>query len=201
MRRPLMLALLVALFALLVTTRFYPQVTRIEVLGASHYSDEEILALANLERGDPLLWVTKWRSGALVQDPWIRRARIIRHWPGTLSVAVWEREPFARFGETVYAVDGTVLPNGSTEREELVTLRGWGPDRTDEALALLKLVAPYEPEVLSYSPSGFDIRFSESSPKSSVYTPSVELLQTHWSGFAGQSEKQIAVYPWGVSVQ
>ena len=197
MRRPLMLALLVALVALLVTTRFYPQVTRVEVLGASHYSEEEVLALANVERGDPILWVTKWRSDSLVQDPWIRRARIIRHWPDTLSVAVWEREPFARFGETVYALDGTVLPNVSTEQKELVTLRGWGPDRTEEALTLLRLVAEYEPEVLSYSPSGFDIRFLDSS----LYTPSVDLLEAHWSGFVAQSEKRIAVYPWGVSVQ
>ena len=68
MRRPLMLALLTALVGLLILTRFYPQVTRTEVLGASHYSDEEILALAHLERGDPLLWVTKWRSASLVQD-------------------------------------------------------------------------------------------------------------------------------------
>ena len=197
MRRPLMLTLLVALVALLVTTRFYPQVTRVEVLGASHYSSEEVLALANVTRGDPLLWVTKWRSAPLVQDPWIRRARIIRHWPGTLSIAVWEREPFARFGETVYALDGTVLPNVSTEQKELVTLRGWGPDRTEEALTLLRLVADYGPEVLSYSPSGFDIRFSDSS----LYTPSVDLLRTHWSGFVAQSEERIAVYPWGVSVQ
>ena len=197
MRRPLMLALLVALVALLVTTRFYPQVTRVEVLGASHYSEEEVLALASVGRGDPLLWITKWRSDSLVQDPWIHRARIIRHWPDTLSVAVWEREPFARFGETVYALDGTVLPNVSTEQKELVTLRGWGPDRTEEALTLLRLVAEYEPEVLSYSPSGFDIRFSDSS----LYTPSVDLLEAHWSGFVAQSEKRIAVYPWGVSVQ
>lgn len=201
MRRPLMLALLTALVALLITTRFYPQVTRVEVLGASHYSQQEILALANLERGDPLLWVNGWRSRALVQDPWISRARIIRHWPDALSVAVWEREPFARFGENVYALDGTVLPNASTEQEGLVTLRGWGPERIDEALSILRLVASYEPEVLSYSPSGFDIRFSESSPKASLYTPSVELLETHWSGFVGQSRAQIAVYPWGVSVQ
>lgn len=198
MRRPLMLALLTALVALLVTTRFYPQVTRTEVLGASHYSKGEILALANLERGDPLLWVTKWRSASLTQDPWIRRARIIRHWPDTLSIAVWERQPFAHFGETVYALDGTVLPNVSTEQKEtLVTLRGWGPERIDEALTLLRLVAPYEPEVLSYSPSGFDVRFAESS----LYTPNVDLLRSHWSGFVGQSSKQVAVYPWGVSVQ
>ena len=198
MRRPLMLALLVALIGLLVLTRFYPQVTRTEVLGASHYSKKEVLALAHLERGDPLLWVTKWRSASLVQDSWIRRARIIRHWPDTLSVAVWERKPFARFGETVYALDGTVLPDVPAEQKEtLVTLRGWGPDRTEEALALLRLVASHEPEVLSYSPSGFDIRFAESS----LYTPSVALLEAHWSGFVGQSSKQVAVYPWGVSVQ
>ena len=198
MRRPLMLALLIALVALLVTTRFYPQVTRTEVLGASHYNKGDILALARLERGDPLLWVTKWRSAPLTQDPWIRRARIIRHWPDTLSVAVWERQPFARFGETVYALDGTVLPDVSAEQKEtLVTLRGWGPERIAEALALLRLVAPYEPEVLSYSPSGFDVRFAESS----LYTPSVDLLRAHWSGFVGQSSKQVAVYPWGVSVQ
>lgn len=198
MNRSLMIALLAALSLLLVLTRLYPQVARTEVLGAAHYSAEEVLDLADIEPGDPLLWITGWRSRSLVSDPWIRRARIIRHWPNTVSVAVWERAPFTYFGDTVYAQDGTVLP-GVTEAERagLITLQGWGEDRTDEALTILRLLAPFEPQMLSYSPSGFDIRFAESS----LYTPSADLLRAHWSGFAGQSSKQVAVYPWGVSVQ
>jgi len=193
-----MLTLLLALCALLVVTRFYPKVTRLEVTGASHYSGPEVLALAKLDVGDPLLWVTKWQVEGLLDDPWIRGARVVRYWPHRVSVTVEERTPALVEGATVYALDGTVLPDVSRkERAELVTLKGWGPDRRDEALELLRLLAEFRPEVISYSPSGFTVHFAESS----LYTPDIAPLRAHWSGFLAQRERSVAVYPWGVSVQ
>lgn len=197
MRRPLMLLLLLLLVGVLVGSRFYPRVTAIEVAGASHYTAAEVAALAGLEPGQPLLWVTTWGLAALQKDPWIERARVVRRWPNRVTVEVTERVPALRRGETVYALDGTVLPDAAPLEAPLVTLEGWGADRTDEAVELLRLLADFRPEVLSYSPSGFTVFFADSS----LYTPDVASLRAHWSGFVEQRGFSVAVYPWGVSVR
>jgi len=195
--RSLLLLLLFLLGALVITTRFYPTVTRIEVSGNEHYSDEQLLTLAHLSPGTPLLWVNTFSLRKLALDPWIARARLIRHWPDTISLMVWERRPAASDGETSWALDGTVLVGVSaSERETLIRLRGWGPPRTEEALALATLLEEYEPKVISYTPEGFEIQLSETL----LFTPSVEALKNHWAAFRGQRGKRVAVYPWGVSI-
>lgn len=198
MYRPVALTLLGLLLALLVASRVYPTVSTFEVVGAAHYTDAEVLALARLEPGQPLLWVTGWQVAGLAHDPWIQRARVVRRWPDRVRVEILERTPALRRGGVVYALDGTVLPN-ATPRElaSLTRLGGWGADRTGEAVELLRLLAEFRPEVLSYSPSGFTVFFAESS----LYTPDVASLRAHWSGFVSQQGFSVAVYPWGVSVQ
>lgn len=196
MFRRIMIALLVLFSLFLAATRFYPHVERIEVSGNVHYDRDAVLAMAGLEPGDPLLWVTSWRFQKLLSDPWITRVRVIRHWPDTISVTLWERTPFAAEGATVYAKDGTVLPDVS-DTSTLIQFDGWGGDRTAEALALARLLSAYGPEMVGYSPSGFEIRLAQST----LYTPSLDALETHWAGFASQQEGKISVYPWGVSVQ
>jgi cell division protein FtsQ len=198
MRRPLMLALLLALTLLLLASRFFPVIERIHVAGAAHYSEAEVLRLARVRVGDPLLWVTTWRLRGLQDDPWILGARVVRRWPHTLQLEVTERTPALVGDATVYALDGTVLPNARAEETaQAVTLSGWGPDRSHEALEILRLVAELEPQVLSYAPSGFTVSFAESS----LFTPDAALLRAHWSAFIEQQAGSVAVYPWGVSVQ
>lgn len=193
--RRLMLVLLVALGGLLLVSRFVPRIERIEILGNVHYSAGEIMALADVAPGDPLLWVNAWRLRRLAEDPWISRVRVIRHLPDTLSIKVWERTPAIVEGNTVMAIDGTVLPNASKTKANLVVLSGWGPSRRDEALELVALLEEFAPEVISYSPGGFDVRHAGGW----LFTPSSDLLREHWGAFVSQQGRQVSVYPWGVS--
>ncbi len=198
MRRPLLLTLLALLCLVLVVSRFYPRIERVYVVGARHYTEAEVLRRANIRVGDALLWVTAWKVRGLGDDPWLLGARVIRRWPDTLYLEVSERTPVLAEGATTYALDGTVLPNATAaERAQAVTLKGWGGDQSREALSILHLVAPFKPQVLSYSPSGFTVSFAESS----LYTPNSASLREHWSAFVGQQGEHVAVYPWGVSVQ
>lgn len=198
MRRPLLLTLLGALTLLLLVSYFYPSIGRVHVVGAAHHSEADILRLARVRVGDPLLWVTTWSIAGLEYDPWVLGARIFRKLPDTLYIEVRERTPVLAKGATAYALDGTVLPNATPEeRAAAVTLKGWGPDRSREALEILRLVAPYEPQVLSYAPSGFTVHFTGSF----LFTPDAALLKAHWSAFVEQQTDSVAVYPWGVSVQ
>lgn len=196
MRRRLMLLALVLLGGLLLISRFTPLIARIEVSGHLHYSASEILSLADIAPGDPLLWVNAWRLQRLLDDPWISRVRVIRHLPDTLSITVWERTPAIVEGDTVMAQDGTVLTNVPEDaKANLVQLSGWGYGRREEALELVALLADMAPEVISYSPGGFEVRHA----KGWLFTPSIDLLKEHWGAFVSQQGGQVSVYPWGVS--
>lgn len=198
MYRPVTLSLLALLLTLLVASRFYPTITTLSVVGAVHHTETGVLELARLKPGQPLLWVTGWQVAGLLSDPWIQHVRVVRDFPEHVTVEISERTPALRWGGAAYAADGTPLPDAPPQSQlPLTTLQGWGSDRTAEALELLRLLAPYKPEVLSYSPSGFTVDFAESS----LYTPDVASLRAHWSGFLDQRTESVAIYPWGVSVQ
>ncbi len=199
-----MRALLLTIGLLLVAgsgvTRFWPTVERIEVTGGRHHDPGDVLRLARVAPGDPLLWITTWRVSGLTDDPWIARARVTRHWPDTVSIAIWERAPLARSGEgpeaRIWARDGTVLPGASAEeRADLPIVTGWGGDRTAEALELVDLVRSRGPKVIQYSPEGFEIALSDAV----LFTPDVSSLRRQWAAVERHRGGRLAVYPWGVS--
>ena len=194
--RPFLVVLALLAVALLVGSRFYPKIEVVAVNGNERYGREEIMSLANVEQGAPLLWVNRWSLAGLAEDPWIRRSRVIRHWPDAVSITVWERTPVLTNGETTWAADGTRLPGVSDEtKANLVRLEGWGEPRVEEALELLELLSQFEPRVISYSPEGFDIELRDKS----LYTPGVAVLERHWAAWTNQRGSRVAVYPWGVS--
>jgi cell division protein FtsQ len=194
--RPFVLALLVLAAAAIVTSRFVPKVTRVEVSGNQHLSRAQVLKLADVAPGDPFLWVTRYRLRHLSHAPWVRKARVIRHWPDIVSIMVWERQPALTDGTTTWAADGTVLPGVSaTVRSHLPRLKGWGPPRLREALTLLRLLHSYGPKVISYTPEGFEIQLTGTS----LFTPSAEALEKQWAAFESHRGGRVAVYPWGVS--
>ena len=196
--RSLMRVTLAVLLLVVGVSFFYPRLERIHVTGGVHYSEAQLLRLARLRVGYPLLWVTAQRVAPLARDPWILDVRVVRRWPNTLYLTVTEREPALVTGGTAYALDGTVLPDATpADRARAVPLTGWGPDRSAEAVDIFRLVAPRQPRMLSYAPSGFTVSFATSS----LFTPDAALLRAHWSAFSEQQEKRVAVYPWGVSVQ
>ena len=194
--RPWLLVLLAVTAVILLVTRFYPSVEHVAVSGNAHYGPQHVMALAGIQPGSSLLWINRWNLGRLTEDPWIEGVRVIRHWPDTVSIAVWEREPVLTDGENSWAADGTLLP-GVDEgvKSGLVQLRGWGEPRVDDALRLVELLSPFEPRVISYSPEGFDIELANSQ----LYTPSVAMLERHWAAWINQRGSRVAVYPWGVS--
>jgi cell division protein FtsQ len=191
-----LLGLTVAAAALLVGSRFYPTIEEVAVVGNRHYERDEILELAEVRPGGPLLWVNRWSAAGLTDDPWIARARVIRHWPDTVSITVWERTPILSDGSVSWAADGTLLPGVDAETEAgLVHLEGWGEPRLSEAIRLLELLSPFGPRVISYSPEGFDIELRDTS----LFTPNVAALERHWAAWTNQRGNRAAVYPWGVS--
>ena len=189
------LALLI--IALLVGSRLYPEIKRVEVLGNERLSEEEILKLARLAEGDPLLWVNAWTVRGLSTSPWIRQARVTRHLlERTIAVTIWERTPVATDGAMVWAKDGTIMFGVPPEEaQRLVQIRGWGEPRIEEALDLLLLLADREPKVVSYTPEGFEIQFAGGV----LVTPQAQDLKDHWSAFVSHRGRRVAVYPWGVS--
>lgn len=198
--RIFLLVLTALLLAILGVTRFWPPVERIEVVGAVHHDPATVLRTARIAPGDPLLWITRWRVADLQDDPWIRQARVIRHWPDAVSVRVWERVPMARSDASadavVWAVDGTELPSTTEEeRAGLPLLTGWGEDRTEEGLALLRLLMERMPEVIQYSPEGFEIELADTV----LFTPDIAALRRHWAAVESHRGGRLAVYPWGVS--
>ena len=191
-----MVGLLLGLCALVLGSRFYPRLERVEVVGNSHYSQEDIIRLAKAEPGAPFFWITQFRVRGLERDPWILSATIYRRWPDTVSITVQERQPAFTDGVLSYALDGTILP-GLTKAEQnaLIQVSGWGELRFNEILTLVNYLAEFDLKVLSYSPAGFHIQLGERQ----LFTPSATMLQDNWSSFLSQQGTRASVYPWGVS--
>ena len=71
-RRRVMLSLLLVLSALLLVSRLVPKVTRLEVTGVHHLSEEEVFAKADLKLNEPLfLGDTPALSGPSPRTPWV----------------------------------------------------------------------------------------------------------------------------------
>jgi cell division protein FtsQ len=190
------LVVLVLLLGLVAVSRFWPTLERIEVLGNEHLSRGDVLRAADLAPGDPFLWVTRYRTRALLEHPWVLQARVTRHWPDTVAVAVWERTPVLFDGAVGYAADGTVLPDvGEEAAARLPRLEGWGTPRVRESLELLAMLGPREPRVITYGPEGFEVVLADAV----LFTPSVDALRAQWSAFESQRGSRVSVYPWGVS--
>ncbi len=194
--RRLYFLLFIILFALGLSY-FLPVVTRVEVSHNQHFSDDEIMQLANIKVGTPFLWIGSSWVHRLAENPWIATASIVKQWPNTVLISVVERQGFMTNGQDVYAIDGTLLPSANTDSQSLVRFEGWGHSRLSELLSLINLLnhQQLEPKVVSYSPAGFTIQFANSR----LFTPSIEALRMHWSSFLSQSGSRVYVYPWGVS--
>lgn len=89
-------------------------VREVRVQGNIRLSAEEVEALAGVADGANLLTVGLGRVAAAVEsDPWVRRATVVRDFPGTLVVRVREREPAGWVGDpdggVIVSTDGVAL--------------------------------------------------------------------------------------------
>ncbi len=83
-------------------------VTRITVSGNERMSRGEVLALLDDVRGENMVLadLETWRQ-KLLSSPWVADAALRRQLPGTLAVAISERQPIgiARIAERLYLID------------------------------------------------------------------------------------------------
>jgi len=195
--RRLSLSLLLLLALVTFGTQLWPRVARVEVAGHFQRSEAEVMRLAQVAPGDPLLWVTQQRVLGLTADPWVLQARVTRRWPDTIHIGLIERVPLMSDGDTLgYARDGTILPGlGAEAAATLPKLVGWGTPRIKESIELLLMLGDREVQVITYGPEGFEVVLAGVV----LFTPSVEALRAQWSAFESQRGSRVAVYPWGVS--
>jgi cell division protein FtsQ len=89
-------------------------ISKITVSGNSRMSRGEVVALLEGLRGQNMLMVDleNWRR-KLLDSPWVADAAMRRVFPGTLAVAISERQPLGigRVNDTLYLIDrrGTVI--------------------------------------------------------------------------------------------
>lgn len=89
-------------------------ISRITVTGTNRMSPGEVLALLDGLRGRSMVTANleSWRQ-KLLGSPWVADAAIRRVFPGTVSVAIEEREPLGigRIGDSLYLIDqrGTII--------------------------------------------------------------------------------------------
>jgi cell division protein FtsQ len=88
--------LCVAGFAWLVVESPLLDVDHVEVVGARHVSTEGVLAAARVRRGSVLLTLDRGAVARRVGEiPWVARAEVSKHLPGTVRIVVVERVPAA----------------------------------------------------------------------------------------------------------
>ncbi|MCH8862939.1 MAG: FtsQ-type POTRA domain-containing protein [Proteobacteria bacterium] len=117
----------------------------IEIAGLNRTTRAEMIAALGVATGDPMLGVdivvVRMRAEAL---PWVREAAVARRLPGSLSVTVQERVPYAlwQLKETLWLMDegGTRITKRNLQRfSGLPLIVGEGAG--EEATALFALLA------------------------------------------------------------
>lgn len=124
-------------------------VDEIEIEGHVHARPEDMFAVLGLDRTRSLFSIDPQESRAsLATLPWVKSAEIRKSYPGTLHIAVVEREAFAiwqtRDALSVVQSNGAVIGGYSgNSLRHLPLLVGKGAP--EEAAAFMQVVGKYEP--------------------------------------------------------
>lgn len=99
---------------------------------------------------------------AVAQLPWVERVEARKHWPDTLSLTVYERKPFARWGENrLISSNGVIFSvPGSEDMQGLPRLSG-----PDERLA--EVITFHAQCIREFSGSGLSVQAIELSARGS----------------------------------
>jgi len=168
-RRVAIAAAVISVLPIAVTVYLSPtfRVGDIEVLGTAQVDAAQVEQLASLE-GDSMFRLgsdgAEQRIGYL---PLVESVTIERRWPNTVRIVVRERQPWGywQVGERKYVIDseGIVLGDlppteGAPSVKDLTNpLRLVPGDQVDrDAVALTRLLLQRVPEVLAWSPVGFE---------------------------------------------
>lgn len=72
------------------------RLSRISFTGSEHLTDEELLAVSGLRKGENLLGLSAKKVHAkMLESPWIKAVSVRKELPDRLQIAITETEPFA----------------------------------------------------------------------------------------------------------
>ncbi len=189
---------LLLLVGALVGLWFLLPVRTVRVSGNHFLTAAQVQQLSGLSPKFGWLYYGAWRARDLARSPWVRAARITRHFPDTVEVLVTERVPSAQLlqGDHFVAMDwdGTVLPHGPLRGPQIV---GWGPNRLNDAIRAARLMARYNVQSVTYTPQGMTVKTAQGTAWSGSYAS----LRKYGVGVRMYPGKRVNIYPWGVSVQ
>ena len=184
-------------------------VRQVVVSGNAFLPADEVRRLAGLPAGQaPFGWLYygHWKAKGLLASPWVASAEVVRQFPDTVRIQVTERRPLARWNRSgkppvLLAEDGTVLPLGvgsvPGKFAALPVISGWGPERLNEALRLTGALSRYTVQSVTYTPSGL----SAQTATGTAWGGDLETFVKYAGSIGMYPNKQIHIYPWGVSVQ
>lgn len=79
---------------------------------------------------------------AVERLPWVAHARIDRQWPARLVVRIWERVPFARWGEdAALSTEGVVFLPGAEPLPDTLPQLGGAPGREQDVMEMYRQLA------------------------------------------------------------
>jgi cell division protein FtsQ len=197
---------LLVMGAVFAASWFLLPVENISVQGNAHLPAALVARLANASQGQPWLWISPARAGALESHPWVRSAIITRRFPNSVEIKVVERVPAAtiinRDGSRVaVALDGTLLPNAVLP---MVTIHGWGGNDANNlksALQILSLLQKENVKEIRYTPQGFTILKGSHEKPGTIFTDSYASLLVHGGSVTMTASLRVNIHPWGVSIQ
>lgn len=176
------LVLILAAGGLYEATRGNGEVTHLQVQGPfKHVAAEQVRTATAAQLNEGFLAVDLERLRAqLEQLPWVEHARVERVWPGDLRIRIWEREPFARWGEhellstqaAPFEPDAKDLPSNlpqlfgppGHEREVMETYQRLLPKLAATPFVLERLGMNPRGEWLAYAPTGIELRLGQGAP-------------------------------------
>ncbi|GGR45049.1 hypothetical protein GCM10008959_02690 [Deinococcus seoulensis] len=176
-------------------------VKTVTVEGNRRLPEGRVVELAGLQGSFGWLYYGAWRARGLLDSPWVASASVTRVFPDTVQIRVTERVARVRLqrpdGSVVaVSVDGTPLP-GAVNTQKLPLVSGWGPDRLDEVLQVLAALSRYNVQSVVFTPTGLTVKL----PSGSVWSGDPQALLKYAGSISMYPDKDISIYPWGVSVQ
>lgn len=193
------LLLLAAAAGLYSAVRSNDDVIHLQVQGSfKHVGPEQIRSIVLPQAGAGLLAVDlEQLRASFEQLPWVEHARVERVWPDDLRIRVWEREPFARWGDrdllskqaVAFEPDVKDLPTNlpqlfgppGHEREVMETYQRLRPRLSATPFSLERLGMNPRGEWLAYAPAGIELRLGQGEPDAKLDTivgPMVRALAT-----------------------
>lgn len=186
-------------------------IREVAVSGNVRLSAEQVVQAAGVRPDTGWLYYGARQAQGLADEPWVAAATVTRQFPSRLHITVTERTPYAVWrraqaqgGDVWVARDGTLLASAqqkedvSAATDQLPAVKGWGPNRLPEALALLETLQPYHVQLVKFTPSGFTVYTAEGG---AAWSGDLATLLKHSDALSRYPNKPLYIYPWGVSVQ